>query len=37
MLGNNLAARLDGVRKDALYARILSFFLALRASFSPVS
>ncbi|WCK52549.1 ABC transporter permease [Aneurinibacillus sp. Ricciae_BoGa-3] len=29
IVGNNLAARLDGVREDALYARILILFLGL--------
>ncbi len=29
MVGNNLAARLDGVRADALYARVLFLFLGV--------
>jgi putative ABC transport system permease protein len=29
IVGNNLAARLDGVRKDALYAQVLFLFLGL--------
>ena len=29
IIGNNLAARLDGVRKDALYAQVLFLFLGL--------
>ena len=29
VVGNNLAARLDGVREDALYARVLFLFLGL--------
>ncbi len=29
VVGNNLAARLDGVRKDALYAQVLFLFLGL--------
>lgn len=29
IVGDNLAARLDGVRKDALYARVLFLFLGL--------
>ena len=29
VIGNNLAARLDGVRADALYARVLFLFLGL--------
>ena len=29
IVGNNLAARLDGVRADALYAKVLFFFLGL--------
>ena len=29
VVGNNLAARLDGARKDALYAQVLFLFLGL--------
>ena len=34
-LANNLAARLDGVRDDALYAKVLFLFLGAPASCSP--
>lgn len=36
MIGNNLAARLDGVRGDALYAHVLFLFLGLPGAFLAV-
>jgi putative ABC transport system permease protein len=36
VIGNNLAARLDGVRADALYAQVLFLFLGLPGAFLAI-
>lgn len=36
VIGNNLAARLDGVRSDALYANVLFLFLGLPGAFLAI-